>query len=231
MKRRSRVETYAEVKRLSDEGRTNKYICITLGLSASSLRNIINDPEGSKQKARRERYRGTCQECGRKTDGSSGYNAPKLCVHCSGEKHKIWTREKIVTAIQEWAKEHGRPPRASDWVRSGPNHPSTGAVHKRPSGSFIYWADAIEAAGFPRPRTGHYERKNKWTKEEIIEVIQSWAAEHGRPPSIIDWSPSTEGRPHPHTVARRFGSWSSGIVAAGFEKPIVGRKRVVRHGR
>lgn len=34
-----------------------------------------------KQRERRERYRGTCGVCGAPTDGSSGYNAPRYCVH------------------------------------------------------------------------------------------------------------------------------------------------------
>lgn len=30
---------------------------------------------------------------------------------------------------------------------------------------FKAWADAIEAAGFPRPRSGHYERTDEWRQK------------------------------------------------------------------
>lgn len=78
--------------------------------------------------------------------------------------------------------------------------------------------------------------RKEWTPERICEAIRWWADEHGRPPSMPDFSPYSArylndpdradhsqelidaGQiPHAQTVVRTFGSWSAGIVAAGFE--------------
>lgn len=59
--------------------------------------------------------------------------------------------------------------------------------------------------------------RGRWTRERIIETIQAFAREHGRPPSFSDWKKSG-GDEHPSapTVAYVFDSWSAGIEAAGF---------------
>lgn len=61
-----------------------------------------------------------------------------------------WTREQIIEAIQAHAREHGYPPVASEWALHDERRPSREDA-KRAFGS---WADAVEAAGFPRPRRG-----------------------------------------------------------------------------
>lgn len=61
-----------------------------------------------------------------------------------GGKPKVWTREKIIAAIQAFAAEHGRPPTSTE-------RPSMAQQSKREFGS---WADAVEAAGFAKPTRG-----------------------------------------------------------------------------
>jgi hypothetical protein len=81
----------------------------------------------------------------------------------------------------------------------------------------------------------------KWEPQVILDLIQVWTQEHGRPPSVFDWSkpharqflfekePSpakrrqliaalSDGRkyPAPKTVAMVFGSWEAAIHAAGY---------------
>lgn len=124
-----------------------------LGISVSHAYSCLNDPDGEKTRALKESYRGTCEVCGAKTDGSSGPGkAPKRCVK-HAPRHKKWTREAIVEAIQEFEHIEGRIPYMAEWMspETRPDwcpHPSQVYRAFGPGG----WNKAIVAAGFvPRP--------------------------------------------------------------------------------
>lgn len=135
----------------------------------------------------------------------------------------VYTRVECLQAICDWAADHdGEPPSISEWNAAG-CRPSHSTIADRCGG----WSTAIREAGFepkggrqsggwkakPIPGAGrHYKH---WTREEIIEAIRGWAAEHGKPPSADDWRQSTEEHPTQMTVRNHFGSWSKGIIAAG----------------
>lgn len=58
-----------------------------------------------------------------------------------------WTKERIITSIQLWHKQHGHPPTWRDWsTRKG--LPSDYPVSMTVSHVFGRWTEAIEAAGF-----------------------------------------------------------------------------------
>lgn len=62
-------------------------------------------------------------------------------------------------------------------------------------------------------------RAGRWTRGECVELLQSWAALHGRP-SWSDWSPrAPEGMPSLGTLGKLFGGWRAALVAAGLEEP------------
>jgi hypothetical protein len=115
-------------------------------------------------------YGGTCQRCGNRTSGGDGAaKAPALCASCSEDRNReertIWSKERIVEEIHRWTSLAGRPPKATEWQRAGTAaqkrllvdiHRATGpwptvTVVQRKFGS---WANAIEAADFPRPTRG-----------------------------------------------------------------------------
>ncbi len=226
----TRAEKHAEVMRLRRSGMSNPEIAVELGLSASALKGIINDPDGSKQKARRTRYQGVCEDCGAATDGSNGRAAaPRWCRNCVSAHVTVWTREKIIEAIQAWAEKHGRPPRAHpDWARADETHPSSSTIVQQsshPGAAFRSWADAIEAAGFPRPHVGVYGDREHWTPERIIRTIQAWNDEHGAPPTMDDWKGTKQGRPTAGCVVSHFGTWNNAISAAGLPPRKTSRPR------
>jgi hypothetical protein len=154
----TRAERLAQIRRLRGGGHDRDQIARILGISYSSVGNILDDPDGSKQKERRKRYQGDCRVCGAKTDGSGGRaKAPTICAGCLRQRQydeRYWTQERIIAAIQAFAAQHGRPPFSTEWWRRNDERPTTNTV-LRECGS---WANAIEAAGFPRPRVGGYER-------------------------------------------------------------------------
>jgi len=58
-----------------------------------------------------------------------------------------WTPEAVIRAIKMWARDTGHAPTANEWAKADPQHP-TSTTCARIFGS---WADAIAAAGFPKP--------------------------------------------------------------------------------
>jgi transposase len=59
----------------------------------------------------------------------------------------------------------------------------------------------------------------KWTRDRVVEAMNSWATEHGRPPFSPEWCPPPRGSgwPSVSTVIRLFGSWNAAMEVAGFE--------------
>lgn len=74
-----------------------------------------------------------------------------------------------------------------------------------------------------RSRHGRRGPTVSWSREEIIDAIRAFAAEHGRPPRPNEWrlSGGTLGergtRPQVGTVRARFGTFEAAVIAAGFE--------------
>lgn len=206
-----RSELAEYVRGYRERGYLNREIAAKLGISVSYVSELYVDPDGSKSKARKDGYRGTCEECGAPTSGCNGFNAPKLCAKCAPLAAKIWTREAIIDAIQRWAAAHdGRPPRATDWVNADlkRHYPASSSVYG-PTNVFGAWADAIEAAGFERPRVGKREDQRHWDSPEIVlDAIRASARDGVAISSDDDPSLQVVGR-------RFFGSWVAACEAAG----------------
>lgn len=159
---RSRAELYAEAARLRGFGFTPPQIARLMGKSVSSVRNWFSDPDGSKQRERRKAYEGECVDCGGATKSDGTSRASKRCGPCAHEHAKaerMWTGEAIIDAIRLFARENGRPPLAAEWICGprDPRFPRASNIYRSISNRtnpFASWAEAIEAAGFPRPRVG-----------------------------------------------------------------------------
>jgi hypothetical protein len=73
-----------------------------------------------------------------------------------------WTGPMILDAIRAWAAVHGSPPFAWQWAAGSQEHPAKGTVARH----FDGWANAIEAAGFPRPKRGRQPEPTPLSKPE-----------------------------------------------------------------
>lgn len=82
-------------------------------------------------------------------------------------RHLLWTQAKVIEAIQGFAREFDHPPAQNDWeptaaLRRGQTDRAERYLQRKsewPSAptvrlKFGSWGNAIEAAGFPRPRLG-----------------------------------------------------------------------------
>lgn len=155
--RREKVELIALARRVFPD-LTHRQRAALLGMSYGAYWNLLNDPDGAKQKARREKYKGVCERCGAETRSDGTSRPSRLCVVCATPE-KFWTRERIIDAIQRFAATNGRPPTAAEWIRADREngYPPRSVVYRQPScktAPFASWADAIKAAGFTRPRIG-----------------------------------------------------------------------------
>lgn len=113
----TRAEKSARAIEMRGRGMTAREIAAELGISRGYASQLCADPDGAKNAARRDRYRGTCLDCGKPTDGSNGRTgAPTYCRRCAPAHHRgKWSQEKIVAAIQRWAALYGAPPSVLDW--------------------------------------------------------------------------------------------------------------------
>lgn len=219
--------------KLRAEGKTADQIAALLGCSRSYAAQLYGDPDGIQDFQRKRRYAGTCERCGGPTSGANGRAlAAKICGECAhilGHEGRYWTRERVIEAIQRFAAEHGRPPTANDWNHGGrgEGYPPVGSCYGRKTTPFIYWADAIEAAGFPRPVSGHYKRtpeiiakqiasrgQPRWSKPVVIKALRDWYEEHGHAPTQAEWARAAADHPCHTTVTDLFGGWNLAIEEA-----------------
>jgi Homing endonuclease associated repeat len=138
-----------------------------------------------------------------------------------------WTRETIIYAFELWHRRYLCSPTVAEWRRAGRDNPSATTVRS----AFGSWNSAVKAAGL-RPRRPGEARKTgspaiehppaeavtRWPPPRVVERLQAWAHEHGRPPTLEEWRRAGARHPSAATVRRLFGSWNAALVAAGFEK-------------
>lgn len=90
----SRKQKVAWAQRLRARGLTYLEIAREMGVARSTASLYITDPDGSQLAARKDSYRGTCEDCGLPTDGSNGREAaPTTCVICHHERNAERNKE------------------------------------------------------------------------------------------------------------------------------------------
>lgn len=129
-----REQRRAQIVALAQElGRQplQREIADELGISRSYAASLTHDPDGSKERERKARYAGVCEDCGGPTSGHDGRaQAPKRCRDCVSPSGggvrgprpalRIWDEEKCLDAIVRWVERNGRIPRALDLLYAEP---------------------------------------------------------------------------------------------------------------
>jgi len=107
----TRAQHAAEAQRLRDQGLLVREIAKRMGVpKESTVGNWLSDPDGSKSRERKERYREPCERCGVLMNGSDGRgpNRPKHCQYCnlvdSTVRMGALARHRVLVAQKRWAK-------------------------------------------------------------------------------------------------------------------------------
>jgi hypothetical protein len=161
----------ARARELRAEGVGPAAIARQLGVSDTTVHRWTNEAYAERNRVaareRKRQARGVCSVCGGETRyHGHGRRVSDVCAGCSrAQQHteRKWTPEAVIDAIRRFTAANGRPPKAAEWINADPvnGYPARSAVYRSkswPGAPFASWADAIEAAGFPRPRVGYYER-------------------------------------------------------------------------
>lgn len=185
----TRAERVVEAQRLrNEESLTSQEIAERFGVTRSAVSSWLCDPDLSKQLARRERYAGTCVDCGAKTTGCNGpLKAPKRCAACfhssydNTVKRQIWPVAVLIARIQEWARIYGDPPAMNDWNPTSARSMHDEARARRWEDADGYWPwfttvvnrfgtwnAGIEAAGF-EPRVPYATVENMLRRRSMRE--------------------------------------------------------------
>ena len=81
--RRKRSDVYNQIIACRQSGLTNKETASKLNISHSYVTTLISDPDGSKDRARKNSYRLPCPKCGTLMTGGDGRNRPRaMCTRC-----------------------------------------------------------------------------------------------------------------------------------------------------
>ena len=235
-----RVARAREIARLRDsEGLSFREIAERTGLAPATVQIYYADPDGARQRRRRDAYRGTCRSCGRPTSGAQGRaRAPSYCARCARARRRRWSDEEVLAAIRDWHAVTGAPPAVADWspahappghvgarrYRAEPGRRPSAALVARRFGSF---PAAVRRAGLDPPPRGPQPR---WTEERIVAAIQSWLNTTGAPPTRTQWSRSGDGHPAASTVYRVIGRWRRALAEAGV-RSVSGSAKPTRSSR
>jgi len=93
-------------------------IAAALEVSVSTVASYLSDPDGSKARARKTLYRGTCSACGRSTNRG---RRPRpgdafVCARCDDDSRRLWTRDRVTAALRSWQEQTGEWPSSYDWT-------------------------------------------------------------------------------------------------------------------
>lgn len=205
------------------EGKTRIEIAEALGISRGYVGAILSDPDGVKERARKDRYRGTCEKCGGPTDGSAGPGkAPKVCMDCitGGAEPRParqrpyrplrrWAPTDSLAAIISWIEEHGRLPRSTDFQRRelrGEGRPSYPVI--------------VRHLGVREQRKAAEEAEWQRRLRENVRIADRWQSE----------TPWWVGQPHWTDVLISVASHIDAKLVISHRNAFVRREMMEAHG-
>lgn len=182
----SRAERAARALELRQAGLLQRQIAGEMQISVNYVSDLLVDPTGDKARARKDRYRLPCPQCGRPMDGSGGHaNSPKLCTNCMHARQydeRRWNRDAIVQALRAFRDTFGRTPTPVD-ANPSPSQLKRFSQERR--------AEIERSAGFGLP-----------SRDTVAREFGSWSAgikAAGLPPAPL----GTRSHRKPHNTRQR----------------------------
>lgn len=113
---------HAQAREMRDRGMLLREIAAHFGVAESTVLRWMDpaqaESDRAASRARKERYRGVCVDCGAATSYDSDMVA---CERCRGCRHRFatenarWRPDRMIAAAHEWEQFFGRQPGATDW--------------------------------------------------------------------------------------------------------------------
>jgi hypothetical protein len=118
----SRAERVAERSRAvrlaryyhNEQGIAVAEIATMLGRAPATISAYLYDPDGSRTRTVRRRYRGRCRQCGTSTWGAGPRSAATLCARCNGASTRKWPPAQIEAALRAWVEMFDKPASSTD---------------------------------------------------------------------------------------------------------------------
>jgi hypothetical protein len=117
--RQQRVTERSRAARLAryyhdEQGLAIAEIATLLGRAPATIRSYLYDPDASKVKRVKRRYRGICRRCRASTWGRGPGAASTLCARCNGASTRKWPPAQIEAALRAWYETFGGPASSTD---------------------------------------------------------------------------------------------------------------------
>jgi AcrR family transcriptional regulator len=148
-------------------GMTTSEVARRLGVTASTVRDYLSDPDGIKSQGRRRRT-GRCASCGAQTGRPRGERVFSLCARCAPRRRTRWTRDSVISAYITWHNRFGTDPVSTDWNRTHATRRGGLALERYRSGRwptstvivrlFRDWAGLQHASRAQGAKTPHRSR-------------------------------------------------------------------------
>lgn len=210
-------ELVAAAQRLRAEGLTHGEIGERFGVANQTVHAWLSDPDGAKQRARKDSYRGTCIDCGAPTNGSAGPSkAPQRCQSCNGKvtgaaatargRAKAEPRRQRIVAM--W-HEGCTLREIADALGTTPESIGVTVVKLRREGWDLPYRRGPEQV--QNIREGVRAARVLWTRDLILEAIRDNT--NGAPPSRNAMARACGGGMTDAAV-REFGSWANAVDEA-----------------
>jgi hypothetical protein len=91
-----------------------KQIAQLLGRSRATVREYLYDPDGTKARQVKERYRSHCKHCNAQTSGAGPGHPQTRCRRCATRAAAKWDKQRIQASLRAWHQRHGRPATTTD---------------------------------------------------------------------------------------------------------------------
>lgn len=160
---------------LAKQGLLHREIAAALNVPKPTISRWLNVELEERERGRARKLKYTekkkCPNCGKRIS-----NNAHLCLPCFNKEQKKWPRDRVIEAIQQWAVEHGAPPKYQEWVTAGKGHPAIWTIISGNTPAFSSWSEAILAAGLtPGTRRhakftpGERAKMRRQAREETIK--------------------------------------------------------------
>lgn len=127
------------------------------------------------------------------------------------QRERKYNRKQLIEILQKLEKDNNKIPMGKDFMQHNRNIPSYTTYIIE----FESWNKALEAAGFETRGVNGKIGYKKYTKIQLIEILQKWGKSNNKIPTERDFTNNLD-LPSFGTYINEFISWTNALMSAGF---------------